>query len=326
MLLSQEDQDKLDQTIQSVAAAYSIYMIGRSLGRADTGRAAQVADEVRIATLAGMDATQQAYIAGKIAGIVGPKALIDMGYPELEAWVKDHTLILNEADQAALKGRQAETERWIEGNVDKWTAASNRVLSDYDKEWLEKVATAPEGTELGELDDDRKQLLADMLEDLNGATDDFSANLTRLFVTELKSYFEMGQIADLSGDTWVWKVPAATACENCLEIYCHPDGSPRKFRLSEIIGNSNIGSRPEQWTFCFGATHPSCQCILFTSDDEQDGTLPDEALAKAYAAAVGKALFTETVELKTIFAPLRKSETSEPLKYMLFKVHEIYGS
>lgn len=51
------------------------------------------------------------------------------------------------------------------------------------------------------------------------------------------------------------------SCNDCLKLYLKPGtNEPKVFKLSEIIGNSNVGRKRREWVPCVSSTHPFCQC------------------------------------------------------------------
>ena len=97
----------------------------------------------------------------------------------------------------------------------------------------------------------------------------------------MSGYFQEGQVAGLSGDELVWKLPRASACVHCLRIHTNADGSPRKYKLADVEGNSNSGLPAFAWGFTIGPTHPYCYCVLFRETQKQGG--PNQRLATARA-------------------------------------------
>jgi hypothetical protein len=161
-LISDDDQRKLNSIVTSVTGAYAIYLIGRDLGHANPMLAARVADQLSISSLAGLDLTQQAYIAGKIAGSVGLGEFAKMGYPDLERWVSINSVILSTADLAAIANKQQATERFIDRNLSNWTKSVGLALTEADTAWLAAVARGDE--DLSALTDDRTDLPGDLFD------------------------------------------------------------------------------------------------------------------------------------------------------------------
>jgi len=61
----------------------------------------------------------------------------------------------------------------------------------------------------------------------------------------------------------VYKIPRATACQHCMRLHLNSDGSPRKYKLKDVAGNSNIGLPAFSWQFVIGPVHPYCYCLLY---------------------------------------------------------------
>lgn len=112
---------------------------------------------------------------------------------------------------------------------------------------------------------------------LKQATKDARKDWLLTAVTELHNLMEEGRaaaiVANHGGDPLVYKQPRFDACRYCKVLYLKPDGSPRVFRLSQLVSNgSNIGrkaNRPSlqganatQYKAVLGSVHPCCRCEL----------------------------------------------------------------
>lgn len=107
-------------------------------------------------------------------------------------------------------------------------------------------------------------------------------DLDRVAFYEITDAQKQGQahalLADGNVDKLVYKMPLPTACAQCKHLYLNPDGTPRVFKLSEMISNgTNIGRKPnptkggkvvaggrtdgaETLKAVAGLVHPWCQC------------------------------------------------------------------
>ena len=80
------------------------------------------------------------------------------------------------------------------------------------------------------------------------------------------------------GDTIVAKRPAPDGCKKCKELYLEKGtNKPKKFKLSELMGKSNVGKKVADWEPTLECLHPNCACILIVVpegfDFDNDGTL-----------------------------------------------------
>lgn len=118
--------------------------------------------------------------------------------------------------------------------------------------------------------------------ELHQAMADKSRDWDRVAYTELGDAQRQGQamrlLEDGNVDKLVYKMPMPTACAQCKFLYLMPDGTPRLFKLSEMIGNgNNVGRKPhsvrggkvaeggrqdgqETLKAVAGTVHPWCQC------------------------------------------------------------------
>lgn len=73
------------------------------------------------------------------------------------------------------------------------------------------------------------------------------------------------------GDTIVSKRPAPDACKKCIELYIDKaTGKPKKFKLSELMGKSNVGKKVGDWEATLECVHPNCACVLIVVPDGFD--------------------------------------------------------
>ena len=93
-------------------------------------------------------------------------------------------------------------------------------------------------------------------------------DIDRLVQSEMNNYFQQGQMAEVDGEEIVYKIPRVGACRHCLRIHLHPDGTPRKFKLKDVSGNSNYGLPAYAWQFSIGPLHPYCYCVLYREIDK----------------------------------------------------------
>lgn len=75
------------------------------------------------------------------------------------------------------------------------------------------------------------------------------------------------------GDPLVYKqvVNDDRLSPECKRLHTHEDGTPRIYKLSELIANgSNDGKPRSAWRAVIGGTHPNCRCTLRPAKDLPD--------------------------------------------------------
>lgn len=131
--------------------------------------------------------------------------------------------------------------------------------------------------------------------ELRNQTQNYGRDWDRIAATEFANMEDWGRaraIADQHGeDAWVIKIPKDTACPGCKRLYLNEDGTPRVYKLSELVANRTnadrmylnpktgrfVGLQPQRiaqddagkftathggWLPVIGATHPNCGCVL----------------------------------------------------------------
>lgn len=290
MFITNDIENRIMKLVSAIGSSVSTYMIGRDLGQ-NYGRALASA-----AGLSKQTMLEQAYMAGRVATAIGPDKLKTMSPEEVEAWISDANLRPSDEDQAKLKAMRSTTEKWISGRTDAWQQKIKTALAKADSEWRGalmqgSMASAEARTTA------RNAALDELVGSLKNEGGTYEAHVDRLLQTELHSYFQQGQVAGVSGDQYVYKIPRSTACPTCMYLHLNGDGSPKMYLLEEVVGNSNWGQPAYAWDFVVGPTHPYCYCILHTAGEDAPG--PNETRAKARMEKLTKSQ-SETWERNTL--------------------------
>lgn len=57
--------------------------------------------------------------------------------------------------------------------------------------------------------------------------------------------------------------PGGGACSACSHLWYMPDGTPKTYKMSELLANgTNIGRKQKDWLATIDSTHPNCSHIL----------------------------------------------------------------
>lgn len=225
-----------------------------------TGRAISRAEDVGAAAAS----FHQAYIAGKVAGILGTNTVRKMSFPQLVRAVENSPVgSLSAADEQVLTLLDRNAARTVARRAAVHEAKVQEMLSVANTRWTGSVQAGMSPAEAAVA---RRSALVQLSEQIGFQLMTAGSDTKRFMQTELANYFQRGQVQEKNPEIEVWKVPRETAEAQCLRIYLNRDGSPRRYLLRDVIGNSNVGLPPEQWSFVIGATHPFCYCILFEED------------------------------------------------------------
>jgi hypothetical protein len=104
-------------------------------------------------------------------------------------------------------------------------------------------------------------------------TQDYAKDWDRVVTTELVRAHNLGaldaiienNIGTSHDDVYVYKVGPndSKTCKHCFEFWFTPEGNPKVYKLSDIVGNgSNIGRKQKDWQATCDVTHPNCRHFL----------------------------------------------------------------
>lgn len=275
MLVDRETESRLLNILRAVASSYTIYMIGRELGQSIPQAATSA---LGIATSGRLTFLESAYMAGKTATVLGTDRLRKMTEPELVDWLRDNNLRISSQDRVMINQLKDSTERWLQGRTSTWQAKMRQEIARADQQWRAAIAST-RFNDAQAISVARNQALQNLVQRVEDNSADWVGDIDRLVQSEMNAYFQMGQAAEMPGDEMVYKIPRVTACEHCLRITTEPDGSPTLYRLSDVMGNSNIGLPAYAWEFTIGPIHPYCYCVLYQVSDREPTAL--EGLVEA---------------------------------------------
>lgn len=92
----------------------------------------------------------------------------------------------------------------------------------------------------------------------------------------------------------IFRLPADTACERCVELFTNTDGTPHLYDIQTVLTNpSNYGVPAEQWVAQIATVHPNCLCSPW----------------QTYIAALHGPLFAS---MRQSTAPLNKATPLKP--------------
>lgn len=331
MLINEEAESRIGRILKAIASSYSVFMIGKDLGQTNL-QALSSALTTRQRTF-----LEQSFLAGRIAAEIGTDRLRRMSKAEIANWITVNSVSLNETELATLRSMRRDTERWLQGRSDVWQQKFRVALASADREWRGLIS-AGSFNDANARTIARNEALNELILSLRGHNESFRGDVDRLLQTEMHSYFQQGQMTSVPGDEEVYKIPRASACPHCMRLHLNTDGSPKIYRLSDVLGNSNWGQPAHAWKFTIGPVHPYCYCILYrVSDASPPG--PSSRLGEARRGTLKKAAEQPHLALNECNIPgsaeilfeevLTKSNSNEqPPEYQLLLIttlSEIYG-
>lgn len=242
----------------------------------------------------GLPIMEQIYIAGKIAGKVGPDKLRRMSESDLRDWVSKNGLDKNVNDKAFLSELESQTKMMMAGVQDTLTRKVRQSIEQADRQWTKELMLRDQSGNL------RKSLWSDLRDsafgrffrDIRSVFTGFRDNMDGFMQTAMSQFFQTGQQSEIGSDEEVYKIPRETACPHCMRLHVGDDGNYIIYKLADVVGNSNIGVPADEWEFVIGPVHPHCYCIMYRVS--QDPPERDEDLAEA--AAETKSAYEEKLE------------------------------
>ena len=280
-LLDRETESRVMAIVRAVVSSFSVFSIGRELGQTITQSASSA---LGLTTAGRLTFLESAFVAGKAASSIGTDALRKMTEPELVRWIRINNVTLTPADRVTIEAMKNNTERWLQGRSAAWQAKMRAEIAVADQAWRATLASTSFANAQA-LAAARSSALRNLVNRIDDGTAAWQSDIDRLVQSEMNSYFQEAQVASLSGEEIVYKIPRITACPHCLRICVNTDGSFKRFRLQDVQGNSNVGAPARAWVFTIGPIHPYCYCVLYRETDKDLG--PRQGLANAKAVIRG---------------------------------------
>lgn len=281
MLVSDETQKEMERTIEAAISAYSVALLGRRLG-VKAPPSISPNTPLDFATMSILD---QAYVAGKLAEILGTDPVRKMTQAQFVGSVRNLNLQLNEQDIKMLQQLQSETEAWLSARKSDVQTRTNTLVTNANRGWLAD-GDSLEGPEKEQKFD---TITAGLAAGLGALLLGQAAQTDRVIETQMSSFFNSGLATGLNPDDFVWKLPRISAEKHCMRLHVNSDGSSRVYRVTDVAGNSNVGKTASEWEFVLGPVHPHCYCILYrVSEKEPMG--PNGTYAAARGLALQKSL------------------------------------
>lgn len=258
MLLDKSVEQILAGIYDRIASSFSVFLLGRDLGQ-NLFQASSSA--LGLTVQSKWTVLETAYIAGKAATQIGSERLKKMSEKQLQTWLTKNPIELSQNDQAQLKALRGDTHRWMEGRSNTWKDRLRTQLVRADREFRAVMAVG-DANNAKALAISRNSALNELILRLRDGSDAMLSDVDRLVQSEMNNYFQVGQVADEDGEQYVYKIPRLSACRYCMELHVDDEGMPIFYKLSEVMGNSNIGMPASEWVFTIGPVHPYCYCVL----------------------------------------------------------------
>lgn len=216
------------------------------------------------------------FALGKGASVLGRGQVQSWTRASIVNFLESEVGKLTRVEEASLEFIKAEAEDRVAALFETIGASiqsnyKNRILGGPDFERVVRESLERKIT-------DRK-VLRQMASDIGKQTGAWGRDLYRIAFTESYNAYEFGvsfgymkKTGKKANEITVAKIPRGIgiSCKDCLKHYLKGSSNePKLFKLSEIIGNSNVGRKRKDWVPCVSALHPYCQCRLVIVYPEQ---------------------------------------------------------
>ncbi len=209
-----------------------------------------------------VDSLQILYTAGKASAILGDSVVRNFGKAKVTKMINAGEIMLSNTEKASLELVRAEIENKLEGlfsdvKAEINGAYRNRVSGD------ESFRASVRGALVDKVAG--RKSIKQLANDIGKRTGAWGRDLHRIAFTESVNLYEYGTVLGHMAKTnkkadevFVAKIPRAGACKECVRLFTNKDGTPKVFKLSDIIGNSNVGRKRKDWLPTIGPVHPFC--------------------------------------------------------------------
>jgi len=112
---------------------------------------------------------------------------------------------------------------------------------------------------------EKRQTIQQLKSDLGHAMGNWTRDWDRIALTETNNAIQEGLASTIEKrhgtEARVSKIPAPSACPECVAAYLDADGNPKVFKLSELRANGTNFGRKDKRAVVEGV-HPRCACVL----------------------------------------------------------------
>lgn len=217
----------------------------------------------------------QAFIFGRLAGILSPNQLFTLDYKDIREYVdKDQYPKLTRREKAEYAAAATRTYGYIKGMGERIkktlgnSVSEEEIKNAVEERRIEELSVIKREHERGVLE--RRSVQA-IVSSIGNQLKDWNRDWGRIVETEMENIFLLGVaqviMEDHGPDALVYKDVFPGACSHCRRLYttAGSGSEPRIFKLSSLIMNGdNIGRKARDWKPVIGATHPYC----YSSDTE----------------------------------------------------------
>lgn len=250
-----------------------------------------------------LNSIEQAYLYGQVLSLLQTNAAAKMGFDAFQKYVRQNPIPLTEPERRAVKFAQFQAAGYVKGLGNKVSQATGQLMINADKALevkLQKIIRDKTAQNIA-----KRETAKQLRSDLGWASKDWTRDWDRIAVTEKQNAMQSGMADHIvkrhGPGALVAKRTMPDACKHCKRLFDGPDGNPRIFPLSVLVGNgTNVGKKANDWQAVIGTVHPHCQCQLIRVPagwgfNEQGELMPGGTGGKVYKseADLARALLRE---------------------------------
>lgn len=209
---------------------------------------------------------ENAFTFGFLADALSESKAKRMDYPAFKEWLAHREVPLGREEQEAVRSLKRSMYTHLKGLGNRIDRHTHEVIVDADQDLRRRLAATVK-RELVSGAEHRKAV-GEVVGALRKATEQYTRDWTRLAVTEMNNAFQEGKLATIQKsnkgrDPWVFKRVRPDACVECKTAYLTKSGSPRLFKLSELLAaGTNLNRARNDRRPTVKSHHPWCQCEL----------------------------------------------------------------
>lgn len=206
------------------------------------------------------------YIYGMFSAAFG-EAADSMTVDEFVEHIKQVPFPLTALDRAALTQVRQSSYTHIKHMGDIINLQTKRIVQEANKQYVRRNAMhIKRQLEEGIL---KQKTIRQVANALKASTKVYAKNWALVAGTEINNAYASGRAQEIikrnkGRDPRVYKKPRPDCCHHCARLYLEEDGTPKVFKMSELLANgTNVGRSKAEWKAVVESTHPSCYCKLY---------------------------------------------------------------
>lgn len=263
-LLPPFSERSVEEWISSYVGAFGALTFGDDAGMDITRtlglgtRPAQAGEVLGLGVGGAFTPMEQAYLAGKLAGEVGTNPVRRMSERELREAVARTGTTLDDADRALIEANLEQGRRSLRNRARKAQQNVGQAVAQANRDWQGDLRSGAAGRTTAARRTARQARLRLLESQIQREVAKFTSQNATFVRTQAAQFFQDAQVAKAPPEEIVYKIPRTNAEFHCMRLHLNPDGTPIRYRLADVEGNSNIGVPPPAWTFTIGPVHPNC--------------------------------------------------------------------